>query len=154
MRVFGSTCWYVIPHSKVKKLDARSNEAMMVGYAAQNKGYKSWDNARSKFVISRDVKFDEKGDKTSHLIAEAAPQIQKELSDCDHEDDDGYESPDQDSTHTPEISLRRSTRISRPPERWRMSPAFNAQFTLDSALAAWVVSNSYKRATAAENIEF
>eukprot|EP00171_Calliarthron_tuberculosum_P002123 IDg2123t1 len=37
---------------------------------------------------------------------------------------------------------------------WRISTAFNAQFTLDSALAAKVVSTSYKQATAAENIEF
>eukprot|EP00171_Calliarthron_tuberculosum_P021440 IDg21440t1 len=110
MRVFRSRFWNVIPHSKVKKLDARSNETIMVRYAAQSKGYKLWDNALSKFVISRDVKFDEKGDETSHLIAEAAPQIQTELSDCDHEDDDGYKSPDQDATHTPAIPLRRSTR--------------------------------------------
>eukprot|EP00171_Calliarthron_tuberculosum_P000948 IDg948t1 len=109
MRVFGSTCWYVTPHSQVKKLDARSNEAIMVGYAAQSKAYKLWDEARSKFVISRDVRFDEEGDDTSHLIAEEAPKIQKELSDCDDEDDIGYEPPDQESsddTHTPAVPLR------------------------------------------------
>lgn len=40
MRVFVSKCWYEIPRSWVKKLDACSKEAMMVGYAAQRKGYK------------------------------------------------------------------------------------------------------------------
>eukprot|EP00171_Calliarthron_tuberculosum_P021247 IDg21247t1 len=157
MRVFGSTCWYVIPHSQVKKLDARSNKAIMVGYAARSKAYKLWDEARSKFVISCDVRFDEEGDDTSHLIAEEAPKIQKELSDCDDEDDIGYEPPDQESsddTHTPAVPLRRSTRVSRPPERWGISPAFNAQYTLDSALAARVVPTSYKQATSAANIEF
>ena len=59
MRVFGSKCWYIVPKKKVKKLDTRAREAVMMGYSKQSKGYKLWDIESEKFVISRDVKFDE-----------------------------------------------------------------------------------------------
>ena len=38
-RVFGAQCWCVIPKSKVKKLDARAREGVMMGYSSQSKGY-------------------------------------------------------------------------------------------------------------------
>lgn len=57
LRVFGSKCWYVIPKSKVKKLDARSKEGLMMGYSTQSKGYKIWDIESAKMIISRDVTF-------------------------------------------------------------------------------------------------
>eukprot|EP00171_Calliarthron_tuberculosum_P022915 IDg22915t1 len=72
MRVFGSKCWYVIPSSKVRKLDARSKEAIMVGYSTQSKGYKLWDQDLGKFVVSRDVTFDEDGDRTLSVDAETS----------------------------------------------------------------------------------
>ena len=59
LRVFGSKCWYVTPRAKLKKLDPRSQEAMMVGYSKQNKGYKLWNAKINRFVVSRDVKFAE-----------------------------------------------------------------------------------------------
>ena len=59
MRVFGSKCWYVTPSIMLKKLDPRSQEAMMVGYSKQNKGYKLWDEKINRFVVSRDVRFAE-----------------------------------------------------------------------------------------------
>ena len=60
MRVFGAQCWYVVPKKKVKKLDARSREALMVGYSSQSKGYKLLDIESNKFVVSRDVTFNER----------------------------------------------------------------------------------------------
>ncbi len=58
-RVFGSKCWYVVPRKNVRKLDPRSNEGMFIGYSTQSKGYKIWDPAFNKIVVSRDVRFDE-----------------------------------------------------------------------------------------------
>jgi hypothetical protein len=57
VRVFGSKCWYTVPRRKLKKLDPRSREAVMMGYSNQSKGYKLWDIILKKFVISRDVTF-------------------------------------------------------------------------------------------------
>ncbi len=37
LRIFGCKCWYVIPKTKVKKLDARSRQGVMLGYSAQSK---------------------------------------------------------------------------------------------------------------------
>ena len=59
VRVFGSKCWYVLPKTKVSKLDARAREGMFVGYSDQSKGYKIWDAERRKMFVSRDVKFEE-----------------------------------------------------------------------------------------------
>ena len=57
IRVFGSKCWYTIPKEKLKKLDSRSSEAMLLGYAKTKKAYKLWDTSQSKAVLSRDVVF-------------------------------------------------------------------------------------------------
>ena len=59
MRVFGSQCWYVLPKKDVQKLDARTREALMMGYSTQSKGYKLCDADAGKFVVSRDITFNE-----------------------------------------------------------------------------------------------
>ncbi len=58
-RVFGCKCWYVLPKTRVRKLDARSKRGLMMGYSTQSKGYKIWDIESSKLLVSRDVTFDE-----------------------------------------------------------------------------------------------
>ena len=59
MRVFGSRCWYVVPKKDVQKLNARTREALMKDYSSRSKGYKLWDADARKFVVSRDVTFNE-----------------------------------------------------------------------------------------------
>ena len=61
LRVFGCRCWYNLRKSQVDKLDPRAREAVMIGYARGVRGYKLWDVAECKVVVSRDVKFDEDG---------------------------------------------------------------------------------------------
>eukprot|EP00171_Calliarthron_tuberculosum_P002468 IDg2468t1 len=172
MRVFGSKCWYVIPQSKVRKLDARSKEAMMVGYAAQSKGYKLWDQDLGKFVISRDVKFDENGDSTVSINAETseidtpkvedvtesrAPSPESEPT-ADNDDEERYSTPTQEDPQVlqsaPQVPPRRTTRVSKPPGEWWKAPVLSARYSNNSALAARVVPTSYKVATSPENIEF
>lgn len=62
MKVFGSHYWHIIPKSKLKKLDARAREAIMVGYSEQSRGYKLWDAKTKTFVVSRDVIFKEESE--------------------------------------------------------------------------------------------
>eukprot|EP00171_Calliarthron_tuberculosum_P000045 IDg45t1 len=147
MRVFGSKCWYGIPQSKVRKLDARSKKAMMVGYAAQSKGYKLWHQELGIFVISRDVKFDENGDSTVSINAETfeigTPKVEDVIESrerppesepsADNDDDEGY-----------------STSTQEDPQMLQSTP----QYSDNSALAARVVPTSYEVATSPENIEF
>ncbi len=58
LRAFGSRCWDVLPGRKVKKLDARAREAMLIGYSLASK-HTTWDVELKKVVISRSVTFDE-----------------------------------------------------------------------------------------------
>jgi hypothetical protein len=62
LRLFGSRCWYNMRRPNVGRLDPRACEAIMIGYARGSQGYKLWDVAESKVVVSRDVKFDELGE--------------------------------------------------------------------------------------------
>lgn len=55
LRVFGSRCYYWVPNQKRKKMDPKSNEAVMVGYAPN--GYRLWDSNLKRVIEARDVKF-------------------------------------------------------------------------------------------------
>lgn len=57
LKVFGCTTYYLV---KDNKLDNRVKKATFLGYAKGAKGYRLWSVEDSKFVISRDVTFDEK----------------------------------------------------------------------------------------------
>jgi len=56
LRVFGCPAYV---HVNEGKLEARAKKDVFVGYPMNVKGYKVWCPASSKFLISRDVTFDE-----------------------------------------------------------------------------------------------
>ena len=57
--VFGNIAYVHVPDEKQKKLDAKSEKCILVGYSDEQKGYKCY-NPRSKQVrVSHDVVFDE-----------------------------------------------------------------------------------------------
>jgi len=55
LRVFGCPAYY---HVK-EKLDLRAKKVVFVGFKKGVKGYKIWDAKDKKFILSRDVTFDE-----------------------------------------------------------------------------------------------
>ena len=85
LRVFGCRCWYNLRKSQVDKLDPRAREAVMIGYARGVRGYKLWDVAECKVVVSRDVQFDEDGQ--CDVTSEASVDIEDQ-SDIHAKDDD------------------------------------------------------------------
>ena len=89
LRVFGSRCWYHLRRSQVDKLDPRSREAVMIGYARGVRGYKLWDVADHKVVVSRDVQFDEDGrcalNNAASLDIEEASSIHSNVKNESHE---------------------------------------------------------------------
>ena len=56
LRVFGCPTYY---HFRGDKLEPRAKKAIFLGFCHSVKGFKLWDAADQKIVISRDVTFDE-----------------------------------------------------------------------------------------------
>jgi hypothetical protein len=57
LRVFGSTCFALIPKEQRNKLDARSQKCIFFGYSNTTKGYRLYDEVNKKFILSKDVVF-------------------------------------------------------------------------------------------------
>ncbi|KAL0641591.1 hypothetical protein Bca4012_103035 [Brassica carinata] len=57
LRVFGCLCYVWIPGEQRNKLEAKSTKAMLIGYSELEKGYKCYDPATRRVLVSRDVKF-------------------------------------------------------------------------------------------------
>ena len=101
LRVFGSRCWYNLRKPDIDKLDPRAREALMIGYARGIRGYKLWDIADQKVVVSRDVKFDEDG---NNALTDTAKPPENDVE-SDSLVDNGSSSPsseDGDSSDHPD----------------------------------------------------
>ena len=177
MRVFGSRCWYILPKKKVKKLDARSKEGIMMGYSKQSKGYKIWDENSKKFIVSRDIKcHEESGDAPERSSVEGEFD-ENDIIKLDIVDEKGATLPNNGDTQTsnsPELSSensqdeatselpepqRRSSRQSKPPGEWWIAPSASPdeqQIDPETSLHASItdVPLSYEEATRPENIDF
>jgi hypothetical protein len=53
-RVFGSTCYALIPKEQRNKFDARSQKCIFLEYSNTTKGYHLYDETNKKFILSRD----------------------------------------------------------------------------------------------------
>ncbi len=171
LRVFGCKCWFVLPKFKVKKLDARSKEGLMMGYSTQSKGYKIWDIESARMIVSRDVTFNEQsvgpsgielplnGENSSNIV-DPGGAVKEEVDDnidstqvspTDNEssNNDNSDSDFEDAQDSPKQPLRRSARISQKTGEWWKSKGLLAQ-----ALIIGEVPTSFKVATSPENLSF
>ena len=98
LRVFGSKCWYKVPDAKLRNLDSRACDAVMIGYASNHKAYKLWDVNKNEVVVSRDVLFDEKST-NQDSVHESIAESESVLPDDDpsqYFEPDGDNSPSRD----------------------------------------------------------
>eukprot|EP00253_Pinus_taeda_P033003 PITA_33003 len=113
LRVFGCDAYALVPKHQRTKLDPKSKRYIFVGYGDGTKGYRLWDPTTHKIIIKRDVKFNE----SSLVQLDVDSRLkQDDVSDTDHQEvpTDGSQRIEE----APETSLRRSTRIKRPPRRY------------------------------------
>ena len=79
LRVFGCPAYY---HVK-EKLDPRAKKVVFVGFKKGVKGYKIWDAEDKKFILSRDVTFDEalmvKPINSQHVKSEKTKAISQQV---------------------------------------------------------------------------
>ncbi len=59
LKVFGSVCYAHVPNPQRQKLDLASKRCVFLGYGSCEKGYRLYDIATGKVIISRDVVFNE-----------------------------------------------------------------------------------------------
>ncbi|KAG7551025.1 Zinc finger CCHC-type [Arabidopsis thaliana x Arabidopsis arenosa] len=59
LRIFGSVCYVHVFDSQRTKLEAKAKKCIFVGYDEQRKGWRCMDPETHKYVVSRDVIFDE-----------------------------------------------------------------------------------------------
>ena len=59
LRVFGCVAYTLINSHNRKKLDAKSEKCIFIGYCIQSKGYRLYNPETKKTIVSRNVMFDE-----------------------------------------------------------------------------------------------
>ena len=67
LRVFGSTCYALIPELHRNQLGARSHKSILLEYSNTSKAYRIYDEFNNNFVVSSDVIFLESS-KANNLV--------------------------------------------------------------------------------------
>lgn len=57
LKVFGCICYALVPESKRDKLNQRAEVGIFIGHSSQSKGYRIFNVATEKIIVSRSVKF-------------------------------------------------------------------------------------------------
>lgn len=129
IKLFGCNAFAKIL-SPLKKLDDRSKEYNLVGYAPT--GYRLWDLKKRKITIARDVKFDETkmNEEITQKDEEYTLPKTLEVNDSDEEKEDEMKENSEEQASTDEEeeeeqepqqkeqTLRRSNRIRKQPDRY------------------------------------
>jgi hypothetical protein len=75
LRVFGSTCYALVPKENITKLENRSMKCIFIGYTDEKKGYRLLSDG--KFIVSRDVIFYETESNSLDVINHLLSHLEK-----------------------------------------------------------------------------
>lgn len=123
LRIFGCISYAHVPKDERAKLDSKARKCVFLGYGKNTKGYRLFDLSKEKVIFSRDTVFDElkfidedfeeddSGSNDRIVYQGYTMNIDEEESDLQHSADNSKEPNSVES-------VRRSSRISRPPNRY------------------------------------
>ncbi|MCO5600651.1 hypothetical protein L7F22_054766 [Adiantum nelumboides] len=130
LRVFGYEAYVYVPKEQRNKLDPKSRKCIFVGYGDSGKmGYRLWNPESHKLVRSNDVVFSEstmykppvKTVEIWRVIFEEDGHVYRPArNDGDHGQNGEQEQPQEggNAGNDEPVVYRRSTRVSRPPDRY------------------------------------
>eukprot|EP00253_Pinus_taeda_P025456 PITA_25456 len=135
LKPFGFEAFVHIDKENRTKLEAKSKKCTFIGYGVNDFGYRLYDYENHKIIRSRDVIFNEKVFHKNQLQEKEQEKENKEYAVLDEitekvkvpENNNNQQTQQQQPSQlqqapqTPESGVRRSTRISRPPERYSPS---------------------------------
>ena len=141
LRVFGCEAYAHVPKDERKKLDSKARKCILLGYGAETKGYRLYDQKRARVFHSRDVQFNESSQETE-VVKEQEPK-QNTHVELDFPE---FEKPIADEepvvNEEPELQVpRRSDRDRRPPAyygEWATAASYsqNEPRTVKEALSS------------------
>ncbi|CAL8174177.1 unnamed protein product [Prunus armeniaca] len=126
LKIFGCLCYVHIPSEVRQKLDAKSTKGIFVGYAICEKGYRVYDLATKKIILSRDVVFDENAawdwkqmsyKQGSVINHEEQPDLPNDSSQVTPSR--GYDHPQSPRTSYIRSSMRNTQAYDHTPLKWR-----------------------------------
>uniref|UniRef100_A0A2N9G6Q3 CCHC-type domain-containing protein n=1 Tax=Fagus sylvatica TaxID=28930 RepID=A0A2N9G6Q3_FAGSY len=105
LKVFGCVSYVHIDSDARSKLDAKSRKCFFIGYGDETFGYRFWDDQNRKVIRSRNVIFNEQVMYKDRTVVKKRRRMQDpQVEQC-----------------TPAITVRRSSRNIRPPQRFSPS---------------------------------
>ncbi|CAL2260415.1 unnamed protein product [Prunus armeniaca] len=96
LRIFGSVAYAHVPDAVRNKLDDKSEKCIFIGYSERSKAYKLYNPKTKKFLVSRDVRFDEYSDFYDHG---ASSTLQDDSDDYCHSTNDSSQSSPRPATN-------------------------------------------------------
>eukprot|EP00253_Pinus_taeda_P002267 PITA_02267 len=144
LKPFGCEAFVHIDKENRTKLEAKSKKCTFIGYGVNDFGYRLYDYENHKIIRSRDVIFNgkvlyknqlqekkqEKENKEYIVLDEITKKVKVPENNNNQQPKQQQPPQQQQAPQTPESCVRRSTRISRPPEQY--SPSLYYLFLTDS----------------------
>uniref|UniRef100_A0A2N9HGE9 Integrase catalytic domain-containing protein n=1 Tax=Fagus sylvatica TaxID=28930 RepID=A0A2N9HGE9_FAGSY len=134
LKVFGCVSYVHIDSDARSKLDAKSRKCFFIGYGDETFGYRFWDDQNRKVIRSRNVIFNEQvmyKDRSSTKLDDVKVEQKKsEFVNLDEFSNNTMQNSGQEEKEnadpqveqcTPTITVRRSSRNIRPPQRFSPS---------------------------------